>query len=181
MENIFSFNISFLRKQKGLSQGKLGEVLGLKATSISNWEKGVSHPDYNTLQAILNFFEIEPNKLMLSKLNEENCTFPISSEKNAHLICTPNSTPNTKNEKLGVQNEENSNFQVNEDYEEYRTAYKSIEPLQNELKELKTEVAALKKELIYKEEVINTLKDHVNTLKSIKFQSQAMSLLEATA
>ena len=38
MNNYFSTNIKFIREQKGLSQNKFGELLGVNQTTIARWE-----------------------------------------------------------------------------------------------------------------------------------------------
>ena len=43
----FSENLSTFRKEKGWTQSELAEKLGVKANTISNYEKGISTPDYN--------------------------------------------------------------------------------------------------------------------------------------
>ena len=41
-----------LRKQNGLSQQKLAEILNVHQTAVSQWEKGRTNPDMSILQAI---------------------------------------------------------------------------------------------------------------------------------
>ncbi len=44
MENIkLAKNISFLRKQRGITQDVLADFLGVTKASVSKWETGVSH------------------------------------------------------------------------------------------------------------------------------------------
>ena len=38
VNNYFSTNIKFIREQKGLSQNKFGELLGVNQTTIARWE-----------------------------------------------------------------------------------------------------------------------------------------------
>lgn len=42
-------NLLFYRKKQGLTQKSLAEKLGVKNTSISNWEKGANSIDIDTL------------------------------------------------------------------------------------------------------------------------------------
>ena len=44
-----------LRKQRGLSQAALGEALGVKQNTISQWENGSRQPDAKTLALLADF------------------------------------------------------------------------------------------------------------------------------
>ena len=56
--NIFGIKLKELRIEKGLSQQKLGEILGFCNQTISFWESGSREPDLDTLVKIANFFEV---------------------------------------------------------------------------------------------------------------------------
>jgi phage repressor protein C with HTH and peptisase S24 domain len=56
--NIFSKNLKIARETSGLTQGKLAELVKLKPNSISNYENGVSSPDYDTLIAIVKILDV---------------------------------------------------------------------------------------------------------------------------
>lgn len=51
-------NIKFYRKQLGLTQGQLAELLHGKKSLISNYENGYSTPDVYTLCRLAEFFDI---------------------------------------------------------------------------------------------------------------------------
>lgn len=55
--------IKRLRKQKGLSQNELAEVLNVTAQSVSKWESDNSYPDISQLPAIASFFGISIDEL----------------------------------------------------------------------------------------------------------------------
>lgn len=71
---MFGEKLKNARIEKGYKQSELGELLGLKNTTISNWEKGVSNPDVeivSKLCKILNvpasyFFDDMASKEILS-------------------------------------------------------------------------------------------------------------------
>lgn len=49
------------RKAAGLTQRQLAEKIGVSNTSISNWEKGLSRPDPDTIQYLCWALNVEPN------------------------------------------------------------------------------------------------------------------------
>lgn len=62
-ENITS-NISKYRKDKGISQKELAEMIGAKnLTTVSSWERGVSSPDIETLFNLCDIFGITINEM----------------------------------------------------------------------------------------------------------------------
>ena len=57
-ENI-SKNIAKYRKEKGLSQSALAEIIGAKnLTTVSSWERGISSPDADTIIKLCSLFDI---------------------------------------------------------------------------------------------------------------------------
>ena len=62
--NIFGNRLRELRLEKGLSQQKLGEILGFCNQSISFWESGSREPDLDTLVKIAHFFEVKFEELL---------------------------------------------------------------------------------------------------------------------
>ena len=48
-DNVFGKKLKELRLEKGLSQQKLGEILGFCNQTISFWENGSREPDLDTL------------------------------------------------------------------------------------------------------------------------------------
>ena len=49
------------RKAAGLTQRQLADKIKVSNTSISNWEKGVSMPDPDTIQYLCWALEVQPN------------------------------------------------------------------------------------------------------------------------
>lgn len=65
LNNRFIKNLTNKRKEKGLSQYKLGEICGLTQQEISAIEKGDRHPTLGTLIKYLLGLGIDINKLFL--------------------------------------------------------------------------------------------------------------------
>lgn len=59
----FGKNIARLRKEYGFSQEELAEKIGLKKQSISNIERGVRYPTFETLEKLAQLFKATPTQL----------------------------------------------------------------------------------------------------------------------
>jgi lexA repressor len=58
MSNLAS-RLKFLREKKGYTQEELSKKLGLTRQSISNYEKNKRTPDFETLEVIADFFNVD--------------------------------------------------------------------------------------------------------------------------
>ncbi|MDE6621821.1 MAG: helix-turn-helix transcriptional regulator [Lachnospiraceae bacterium] len=56
--------IKCLRREKGITQEELAEVLSVSCQSVSRWELGTCYPDIELLPEISNFFAITVDKLI---------------------------------------------------------------------------------------------------------------------
>lgn len=54
----FEERLAALRKEKGISQADLGEILGVTRWSVLNYEAGKNRPDYERLIALADYFEV---------------------------------------------------------------------------------------------------------------------------
>lgn len=70
-------NLLFLRKQQGITQEALAEVLGVTSQSISKWELGINCPDISLLPEIASFYKISIDELLGYK--------PISSINSIYM------------------------------------------------------------------------------------------------
>ena len=59
--------IKLLRKEKGLSQNDLSEILHITRQAISNWETGKTAPDPELLIELSNFFQVPINAILLGE------------------------------------------------------------------------------------------------------------------
>lgn len=62
--------ISFLRKQKGITQEELAQVLGVTNQSVSKWESGICCPDIQLLPMLAQYFQVSVDELLGYKPTE---------------------------------------------------------------------------------------------------------------
>lgn len=53
-----------LRKQEGMTQAELGRALGISKSTISMYECGKREPDFETLELVADYFNVDMNHLM---------------------------------------------------------------------------------------------------------------------
>ena len=70
----FGENLKNVRKQRGVTQEELAEILGVSRQAISKWESGTSVPDVQLLLRIADFYN-----LTLDLLVRDDFDLPISS------------------------------------------------------------------------------------------------------
>jgi transcriptional regulator with XRE-family HTH domain len=56
--------ILYFRKERGLSQGEFGALLGVSAFAISKWEREICYPDIFLLPDISNLLGVSIDELM---------------------------------------------------------------------------------------------------------------------
>lgn len=83
----FPKNLKFLREKQNMTQGELAKLLELRPNSISNYENGVSEPDYSILKRIVDIYNISAHDLLYSDM--ETVT---NNEKSNNLILSGEST-----------------------------------------------------------------------------------------
>lgn len=67
--------IAFLRKTNGYTQGKLADLIGVSAQTISKWESEVTMPDIMLLPVIANIFDISIDELFSESKSKEIETY----------------------------------------------------------------------------------------------------------
>ena len=61
---MFSARIKELRLDKQLSQADLAKAMSVNQRTISNWEKAVRQPDFETLAMLAEFFQVSTDYLL---------------------------------------------------------------------------------------------------------------------
>ncbi|MFG6332708.1 MAG: helix-turn-helix domain-containing protein [Lachnospiraceae bacterium] len=67
----FKDMLKYLRNREGLSQAELAQKIGLGTSTISMYEVGKREPDFETLETIADFFNVDMN-FLLGKTGSEN-------------------------------------------------------------------------------------------------------------
>ena len=66
----FSEKLQILRKEKGLSQEKLAELLSVSRQAVSKWESGQTYPEIEKLIVLSDLFEITLDDLLRDRYTE---------------------------------------------------------------------------------------------------------------
>ncbi len=67
----FSENFKQLRKEKGDTQEKIAEVLGVTGQTVSRWELDICYPDLELLPSIANYFGVTVDALLSNDNNSK--------------------------------------------------------------------------------------------------------------
>lgn len=59
----FGITLNRLRKEHGLTQAELGDILGISYSTISMYERGEREPDFETQEAIADYFNVSMDYL----------------------------------------------------------------------------------------------------------------------
>jgi transcriptional regulator with XRE-family HTH domain len=66
----FSSNLKFLRRQKRMTQAETAAALGIKRTTLANYETAVSSPDFEKLLRIASYFETTVDNLITKDMTK---------------------------------------------------------------------------------------------------------------
>lgn len=81
MAEYFSTNLKFLREKKGLSQNKLGSLIGVNQTTIARWEDDNRVPTIDNAIDVANALDIPLSDLLGTDLRFDNA-IPIELDDN---------------------------------------------------------------------------------------------------
>ena len=62
--NKFKKELKRLREEKGLTQAQLARELGVSRSTIGNYEQGIREPDFESLEAIADYFNVSMSILL---------------------------------------------------------------------------------------------------------------------
>lgn len=79
--------ISSLRKEKGLKQSQLAEILGVSENTISKWERGINAPDISILNDLSKALGVSTNELLNCKKDINNKNYPIKKIVIGIIVC----------------------------------------------------------------------------------------------
>ena len=75
----FKEMLKYLRSRQGLSQSELANKLGISKSTISMYEVGKREPDFETLETIADFFNVDIN-FLLGRAEAENTSYYLNQE-----------------------------------------------------------------------------------------------------
>lgn len=85
----FGDKIKEARKKAKMTQRQLADQLGIKNTSISNWEKNVSRPDPDMIALLCGVLGIEPGFLFSAGPESEQETIPAGFQSMPSMEAVP--------------------------------------------------------------------------------------------
>ena len=80
----FSNNLKFLRLAKGFKQNELASKLNVKTNTISNYENGISEPDFKILDLIVETFDVTSSDILFKDLSSQSVTGSTYQQKQAN-------------------------------------------------------------------------------------------------
>lgn len=98
--NIGEF-IQVLRKEKGLTQKELAEIIGMSDKTISKWENGNSLPDTSMLLPLCRVFDISVNELLsCERITPED--YSVKAEETIMTLIKENENNKRGNKIAGI-------------------------------------------------------------------------------
>lgn len=85
---IFGDRLKLLRNRKGLSQSEFAKQIGVSKSSVNMYERGDREPNFETLEAIADYFNVDLDYLM-GKSEIENRARFVPGVTNAVSTLTP--------------------------------------------------------------------------------------------
>lgn len=77
-----------LRIKKGLSQQELAKLCNVHQTAVSQWEKGRTMPDRDSLRLLSKVFEVSVDTLLGEEKNSDDNKIPVFSQITAAALCS---------------------------------------------------------------------------------------------
>ena len=85
METEFAERLAMLRQERGLTQQRLADKLGLTAQAISKYEKGISLPEVDTLKSIATVLDCSTDYLLGHELTKESRVDMLARERSTEI------------------------------------------------------------------------------------------------
>lgn len=80
---IFGDRLKLLRNRKGLSQSEFAKQIGVSKSSVNMYERGDREPNFETLEAIADYFNVDLDYLMGKSDVENRARFILGGPKGA--------------------------------------------------------------------------------------------------
>lgn len=77
-----------LRREKGISQQELAKLCGVHQTAVSQWEKGRTLPDRDSLRLLSKVFGVSVDTLLGEENKQDENKIPVFSQITAAALCS---------------------------------------------------------------------------------------------
>lgn len=77
-----------MRREKGISQQELAKLCGVHQTAVSQWEKGRTTPDRDSLRLLSKVFGVSVDTLLGEEKNADENKIPMFSQITAAALCS---------------------------------------------------------------------------------------------
>ena len=84
---LFADNLRRLRKEKGISQAKLAETIGISQSAVGYWERGQKIPSSEMAKKLANYFNISTDELLDTAMKS------FSAEIGEKIVATVDDEP----------------------------------------------------------------------------------------
>ena len=74
MKYVLGARLRKYRENRGLTQKRFAELIGVSNGRVSNWEQGINRPDADILADICRILEVSPSELLDVKLSTDELT-----------------------------------------------------------------------------------------------------------
>ncbi|CRZ33503.1 DNA-binding XRE family transcriptional regulator [Herbinix hemicellulosilytica] len=82
MKETIGKRISYLRREKGITQEEIAEKLGVTPQAVSKWENDISYPDILLLPKLAEILEVTVDELLSGEAKKETRLLPEEERKN---------------------------------------------------------------------------------------------------
>ena len=111
--------IKQLRKEKGLTQSQLADLLGVTDKAVSKWEVGETNPDISLLPKISEIFNVTLDYLLVGKKEENLSLDDMDATKRFHYLIKKDDVDSFSKYYYGGVGKENSLFSGVEKFDKY--------------------------------------------------------------
>lgn len=122
--NYFSKNLTYLLKETRTQQKDVAEILGVKPNTISNYKNAVSEPNFDQLEKLVGYFNLNADDLLYCDIEKEGLI-----NKSRNLISSASGSDSQKIIDLAIQ--------LGEQINENKHLYKENMNLREQVSELK--------------------------------------------
>lgn len=83
---MFPDMLSYLRKREKLTQDELARALGIARSTLASYERGLREPNFETLEAIADFFNVNMSTLLGEEETKKQPAFSAKRQAALELI-----------------------------------------------------------------------------------------------